>query len=44
MDLKAIQDFFNAADAFAKHNGMTITEVREGYTRAEMDLQPYPSG
>lgn len=39
--MKAIQEFFNAADAFAIHNGMTITEVRDGYTRAEMELQPY---
>lgn len=41
MDTEAIQAFFNKADAFAKHNGMTITEVREGYARAEMELQPY---
>ena len=41
MDTQAIQDFFNRADAFAKHNDMTIAEVREGYARAEMELQPY---
>jgi acyl-CoA thioesterase len=41
MDMKAIQIFFNKADAFARHNGMTITKVREGYARAEMELQPY---
>jgi acyl-CoA thioesterase len=40
MDMKSIQDFFNRADAFASHNGMTITELHEGYARAEMDLQP----
>lgn len=41
MDMKSIQGFFNRADAFASHNGMTITELREGYARAEMTLQPY---
>lgn len=41
MDMKNIQSFFNRADAFASHNGMTITELREGYARAEMTLQPY---
>jgi len=41
MDMEAIQNFFNAADAFAIHNGMTITEVRDGYARAEMELQPF---
>lgn len=41
MDMTAIQNFFNTADAFAHHNGMTITELNEGYARAEMNLQPY---
>ena len=41
MDMKTIQTFFNSADAFARHNGMTITEMREGYARAEMEIQPY---
>jgi len=41
MDMKTIQSFFNQADAFASHNGMTITEVLEGYAKAEMELQPY---
>jgi acyl-CoA thioesterase len=41
MEMKAIQAFFNKADAFARHNGMTISEVREGYARAEMALQPF---
>lgn len=40
MDMKTIQTFFNKADAFATHNGMAITELREGYARAEMALQP----
>lgn len=41
MDMNAVRDFFNRADAFARHNGMTITEVRPGYARAEMALQPW---
>ena len=41
MDMKTIQNYFNKADAFARHNGMTITELREGYARAEMELRPY---
>ena len=41
MDMQTIQNIFNRADAFARHNGMTITELREGYARAEMELQPY---
>ena len=41
MDMKTIQNFFNREDAFARHNGMTITELREGYARAEMELQPH---
>lgn len=41
MDMQAIRDFFNRADAFAAHNGMTIVEVREGYARAEMTLQSF---
>jgi len=41
MDMKSVQAFFNSADAFARHNGMMITELREGYARAEMELQPF---
>lgn len=41
MDMQAIRDFFNRADAFAAHNGMSLVEVREGYARAEMELQPF---
>ena len=41
MDMQATQDFFNRADAFARHNGMTITELREGFARAEMEIQPW---
>jgi acyl-CoA thioesterase len=41
MDMPAIRDFFNRADAFAAHNGMTLVEVREGYARAEMELRPF---
>ena len=41
MDMNSIQTFFNSADAFSRHNGMTIIELCEGYARAEMELQPY---
>ena len=41
MDMKTVQAFFNRSDAFAHHNGMSITQVGEGYARAEMELQPY---
>jgi len=41
MDMKSVQTFFNCADAFARHNAMAITELREGYARAEMTLQPF---
>ena len=40
MDTSSILNFFNHNDAFARHNGMVITELREGYAKAEMDLQP----
>ena len=38
MEMDALRDFFNRADAFAAHNGMRLTEVREGYARAQMTL------
>lgn len=41
MELEDIRSFFNRADAFAVHNGMTITAIGEGYARAEMELQPF---
>jgi acyl-CoA thioesterase len=41
MDMATLQAFFNRSDAFARHNGMSITELREGYARAEMDLMPF---
>jgi acyl-CoA thioesterase len=40
MDAEIIRNFFNNADAFARHNGMTISAVRDGYARAEMEIQP----
>ena len=41
MDFEPIQTFFNKADAFASHNRMTITELHDGFARAEMELQPF---
>lgn len=40
-ELDGVRDFFNAADAFARHNGMRLIEVREGYARAEMTIAPW---
>lgn len=41
MDIETVQTFFNRADAFARHNGMSITALRVGYARAEMTLAPH---
>lgn len=41
MEMETVRAFFNRADAFALHNGMSIVEVREGYAQAEVDLRPY---
>ena len=32
-------DFLNKGDRFAATNGMQLTEVREGYARAEMKVE-----
>ena len=34
-----IKDFLNEGDRFAATNGMKLTEVREGYARAEMPVE-----
>ena len=39
--MQKIREFFNREDRFAAHNGMTITEVDEGYARAEMVIEPH---
>lgn len=41
MEMTAIAELFNRADAFAAHNGMAITELKEGFARATMELQPF---
>jgi acyl-CoA thioesterase len=41
VNMESVQIFFNRADAFARHNGMAITALSEGYARAEMELRPY---
>ena len=35
-----IQDFLNTGDRFAANAGAQLTEVREGYARAEMTVTP----
>ena len=34
--MNELKDFLNEGDRFAADNGMQLTEVREGYARAEM--------
>ena len=34
--MNKLKDFLNEGDRFAADNGMQLTEVREGYARAEM--------
>ena len=34
-----LQEFLNEGDRFAATNGMQLTEVREGYARAEMTVE-----
>ena len=34
-----LKDFLNKGDRFAATNGMQLTEVREGYARAEMKVE-----
>ena len=41
MDRQKIRDFLNRTDAFARHNSMTITELNDGFARAEMQLQSH---
>lgn len=41
MDSQKIRNFLNRADAFARHNSMTITELSDAFARAEMQLQPH---
>lgn len=41
MDIETVQTFFNRADAFAHHNGMSITLMDVGFARAEMEIQPH---
>ena len=34
-----LKDFLNEGDRFAATNGMQLTEIREGYARAEMKVE-----
>ena len=34
-----LKDFLNEGDRFAATNGMQVTEIREGYARAEMKVE-----
>ena len=37
--MNELKDFLNNGDRFAATNGMQLTEVREGYARAEMKVE-----
>ncbi len=37
--MATLKDILNNGDAFAKSNGMALTEVREGYARAEVTVE-----
>lgn len=34
-----LKELLNSGDRFAKTNGMQLTEIREGYAKAEMDVE-----
>ncbi|MBQ0072565.1 MAG: hotdog fold thioesterase [Prevotella sp.] len=34
-----LKDLLNTGDRFAKNNGMQLTDIREGYARAEMTVE-----
>lgn len=36
-----LKDFLNNGDRFAKYNGMQITEIKEGYAKAEMYVEKH---
>ena len=40
--MNKLKDFLNEGDRFAADNGMQLTEVREGYARAEMVVTRHP--
>lgn len=37
--MNSLKDFLNEGDRFAATNGMQLTEIREGYARAEMTVE-----
>ena len=37
--MNKLKDFLNEGDRFAATNGMQLTEIREGYARAEMKVE-----
>lgn len=40
MDYTKLKDFFNANDKFANSIGAKVVEIRDGYSRAEIELSP----
>lgn len=39
--MATLKDLLNTGDRFAANNGMRITEIREGFARAEMDVKEH---
>lgn len=39
--MQKVKSFFEAEDKFARHSGVELLEVKPGYARARMKIEPY---
>lgn len=39
--MQQIMDFFTENDYFARHCGIELIELKQGYAKAKMDIQPF---
>lgn len=39
--MQTIKQFFSTEDKFARHNGITLEEVGQGYAKVAMFIEPY---
>ncbi len=39
--MQEVKRFFSEADLFARHNGIELLEVRPGWAKASMNIEPY---
>lgn len=39
--MQRVKDFFSVEDKFARHSGIELLEVKPGYARASMKIEPY---